>query len=292
MDRLPAPRYVIITPARDEGEYIEKTIHSVLSQTIKPVRWIVVNDGSNDDTGKIIDEYVRGYSWIKAVHRKNRGFRKAGGGVIEAFYDGYNLIDFKDWEFIIKLDGDLSFDADYFQKCFGYFEENPKLGIGGGAIYNKVNGGLELEKTPVFHVRGATKIYRRECWEAIRGLIEAPGWDTVDEVKANMLGWQTQTFPDIKVVQLKPTGEADGTWRDLTKHGRANYIAGYHPLFMAVKCLKRLGQKPYLMGSVALLYGFISGYTEKIPQIEDRALIEYLRKQQLRRLVFKPTIWK
>src|SRR5271170_928945 len=107
-------RYVIITPVRDEEKYIEVTIESVVRQTTRPVEWMIVDDGSVDLTGEIIDRYAAQYSWIRVVHRANRGFRKSGGGVMEAFYDGFNALQCKDWEFIVKLDGDLSFAAEYF----------------------------------------------------------------------------------------------------------------------------------------------------------------------------------
>ena len=285
-------RYIIISPVRDEEEYIEKTIQSVINQTIKPIEWVIVNDGSTDNTGEIIDKYAEQYPWIHTIHRENRGFRKPAGGVIEAFYDGYNSLKSKDWHFIVKLDGDLSFENNYFESCFEEFKKNLKLGIGGGMIYHNISGHLKLETHPIFHVRGATKIYKKECWNAIGGLIKAPGWDTLDEVKANMLGWQTQSFQKLKAIHYRYTGSADGTWRNVVKYGMANYISGYHPLFMLLKCFKRIMQKPYVLGSVGLFYGFISGYIKRIPQVDDRELIKYLRDQQLRRLLFKSSIWK
>jgi len=139
---------------------------------------------------------------------------KAGGGVMEAFYDGYDALTCDDWDFIVKLDGDLSFEDDYFQKCFDHFRNNDKLGIGGGMIYHVINGSMQLEENPLFHVRGATKIYKRKCWYEIDGLIKAPGWDTLDEVKANMLGWDTQSFSDLKIIHHRYTGDADGQWRN------------------------------------------------------------------------------
>lgn len=285
-------KYIIVTPVRDEQEYIEKTINSVISQTLQPLQWIIVNDGSTDDTGIIIDNYAKAYPWIKAVHRSNRGARVAGAGVIEAFYDGYEAIDESGWEFIVKLDGDLSFEPSYFKVCFEEFHKDLQLGVGGGVIYHEINGNLELEKNPLFHVRGATKIYKRACWEAIGGLIKAPGWDTIDEVKANMLGWKTRSFNHLKVIHHRFTGAADGTWRNAVKNGKANYISGYHPLFMFAKCMKRIFEKPYLIGALGLFYGFMSGYLNKIPQINDKKLIAYLRKQQLRRLMYLESIWK
>lgn len=286
-------RYVVITPARNEEAHIEKTILSMISQTVKPLEWIIVNDGSSDGTGSLIDQYTAEYSWIRTVHRKDRGFRKPGGGVMEAFYDGYHLLESTEWDYIVKLDGDLSFEADYFERCFEYFRNNPLLGIGGGVGYIIVGSGLEWEPHPLFHVRGITKIYKKECWDAIGELIRAPGWDTLDEVKANMLGWETRSIPDLHLIHHRPTGSADGTWRGWVKNGVANYVAGYHPLFILAKCIKRCFQKPaYVTGASGLFYGFVSGYIKKVPQVEDRDLIHYLRKQQLRRLSFRKSIWK
>jgi biofilm PGA synthesis N-glycosyltransferase PgaC len=284
--------YVVITPARDEGLYIEKTILSMLAQTILPHEWIIINDGSTDNTGAIADMYAKRHSWIKVLHRKNRGFRKSGGGVVEAFNAGYSTIATGGWNFLVKFDADLSFGPDYFEQCFKYFFEEPTLGIGGGDVYHNINGSLELEKNPRFHVRGATKIYRKACWDDLGGLIQAPGWDTLDEVKANMLGWTTHSFTDLKLIHHKYTGSADGTWGGWIKNGRANYISGYHPLFMAVKCIKRAFKKPYLISALGLFSGFITGYLKGVQQVPDPALVKYLRNQQMKRLLLKKSIWK
>jgi glycosyltransferase involved in cell wall biosynthesis len=285
-------KYVVITPVRDEERYIEKTILSMAAQTVRPLEWIIVDDGSTDATGAIADRYAQQHSWIKVLHRANRGFRKAGGGVVEAFYEGLRLISRSDWDFLVKFDGDLSFDPRYFEKCFKYFAEEPSLGIGGGDVYHDIDGTLVLERNPQFHIRGATKIYRKPCWEAIGGLIQAPGWDTLDEVKANMLGWKTRCFPDLKLVHHKFTGSADGTWGNWVKNGRGSYISGYHPAFMVVKCLKRALERPLFIGGLGLFYGFVSSYFKGVPQVNDRALISYLRRQQVNRLLMRESIWK
>lgn len=284
--------YVVITPVRDEGAHIEKTIQSMIAQTMLPAEWIIVDDGSTDNTAQIIDRYAGECAWIKAIHRENRGFRKAGGGVVEAFNEGYRALTTPDWDFLVKFDGDLSFAPDYFEQCFRYFDAEPTLGIGGGEVYHDIAGSLILEKNPRFHVRGATKIYRKACWDALGGLIQAPGWDTLDEVKANMQGWKTYSFRDLKLIHHKHTGSADGTWRNWVKNGRANYVSGYHPLFMALKCIKRIFERPYLVSALGLLYGFITGYLKGIQQVPDQALIRYIRKQQMDRLLLKNSIWK
>lgn len=285
-------KYVIVSPVRDEEQYIEQTIRSVIGQTIQPAEWVIVDDGSRDRTGRIIDDCAAEYPWIKAVHRTDRGLRVPGTGVMEAFYDGYQSLGSVDWEFIVKLDGDVGLEPDYFERCFEHFNQDPKLGICGGMMYCLENGKFRLESNPVFHVRGPIKLYRRTCWEAIGGLIKAPGWDTVDEVQANRLGWRTRSVSDLKVIHLRPTGAAQGTWRDGVKMGRAAYISGYHPVFMMAKCMKRLFQKPYVVAAIAHGYGFVTGYFKRIPRVKDQALIRYLRDQQIRRLFFLESIWK
>ena len=355
--------YVIITPVRNEGAHFQQTIDSVVSQTIRPAAWVVVDDGSTDNTPQLIAAAAQKHPWLIPVYRQDRGFRKQGGGVIEAFYDGYarlgssssassvvnsagsiadrnprianpsgphtTLVPKTDepavspienrkskienpsavlslqhsttpplqystpWNFLVKLDGDLSFAPNYFEDCFKHFAADPKLGIGGGRVYCQVNGAMVEDSPgdPAFHVRGATKIYRRECWDQIGGLIQAPGWDTLDEIKANMLGWKTYSFHDLRLLQLKPTGAVDGSWRNWVKNGRANYITGYHPLFMLFKCFKRTFEPPYGVAALGLFGGFFGSYLKRAPRVDDRALIKYLRAQQMRRLAFRSSLW-
>jgi glycosyltransferase involved in cell wall biosynthesis len=285
-------RYVVVTPVRDEESYLPLTIESMARQTILPQQWVIVNDGSKDRTGSIIDEAARQHSWIRAVHRKDRGFRKWGGGIIEAFYDGYNVLDSIEWEYMSKLDGDLSFEPDYFQKTFAKFRDDPTVGIGGGVLYHYDGGKKVLEKHPTFHVRGGVKIYRRACWEAIGGLWVGPGSDTVDEVKANMLGWTTKSFFDIHMIHHRFTGASWGRWGGLVKDGKIDYVTGYHPLFLIAKSIVRLVQPPYFVGSFALVYGYVSAHLQHMQRVDDLDLIRYLRQQQLARLFGGDTIWK
>jgi poly-beta-1,6-N-acetyl-D-glucosamine synthase len=285
-------RFVIITPVRDEEKYIEATIESVRRQTIVPAEWVIVDDGSTDRTGEILDQVAAQSPWLRVIHRTNRGFRRSGGGVMEAFYDGYNTLQCNDWDFIVKLDGDLSFSPEYFEKCFEYFHRDSNLGIGGGEIHHNIVGKLKLEATPRFHVRGATKIYRRTCWEAIGGLWPATGWDTIDEVKANMLGWKTYTFSDLHLLHHRLTGSEEGLLRDQVKHGVACYVSGYHPLYIAASCLPRFTRKPYVIGSLAMMYGFLKAHFTRPPRLQDRSYFAYIRGQQLRRLFGMQTIWR
>jgi biofilm PGA synthesis N-glycosyltransferase PgaC len=259
-------KYVVVTPVRDEEAYLRLTIESMIAQTIRPREWIIVDDGSKDGTLRIIEEYSRQHPWIRGVRRNDRGFRKPGGGIIEAFYAGFSELGCNDWDFMAKLDGDL----------FHLLE----------------NGERELEWVPQFHVRGGAKIYRRACWDAIGGLWVGLGSDTVDEVKANMLGWSSMSFPDLLVHHHRFTGANYGRWGGVVKNGKANYVCGYHPVFMAAKCVTRLKRKPYVVGALGLFYGFVSGYFERIPRVNDPDLIKYLRRQQINLLLCRETIWK
>lgn len=288
-----APLYLVITPVRNEEQHLRQTIASFVGQTLRPAQWIIVDDGSSDGTGALIDAAAAQHAWIRAVHRRDRGFRQPGTGVIEAFYDGFALVGDQPWDFLVKFDADLAFASDYFARCLEEFARDPRLGIGGGLVCKLQAGALvrEVADDPAFHVRGATKIYRRACWDQIGGLLPAPGWDSIDELKANLLGWRTGTFARWHVHQLKDTGSADGLWRNWKKNGRANYITGYHPLFMGAKCLKRAFRRPYGLAALALAYGYLSGLFGSTRRVADPALIRYVRQQQRNRLLGRPSIW-
>jgi poly-beta-1,6-N-acetyl-D-glucosamine synthase len=290
---MTAERYIVISPVRNEQDYLEGTIQSLVSQTIQPALWIIVDDGSTDATGRMADEAAQQHGWIRVVHRKDRGVRRAGSGVMEAFNDGYKLIGEPAWDYLVKLDGDVTLEADYFEKCFAAFQADPRLGIAGGLVCNLINGELRAESKgdPIFHVRGATKIYRHSCWQAIGGLLPVTGWDTLDELKANMLGWSTRTLSDVKFIHHRPAGGAYGTWPNWVKNGYANYVTGYHPLFMLFKCVKRLFEKPYGIAALGLWTGFCSGYLKRLPQIDDVQLIQFLRREQMKRLLRKSSLW-
>jgi poly-beta-1,6-N-acetyl-D-glucosamine synthase len=282
---------VIITPVRDEEEFIGRTIESVVCQKTLPTEWMIVDDGSTDRTASIAESYSSRYPWIRVIRRENRGFRQSGAGVVEAFNYGFNRIECKDWDYLVKLDGDLTFADDYFSRLLAEFDAQANLGIAGGSLFHLVEGELKIEHCPRFHVRGATKVYRRACWEQIDGLLCAPGWDIVDESKASMLGWRTASFDENPAIHHRFTGTAESKWRDQVKNGKAYYVAGYHPLFLFVKCIYRLGFKPYVFGSLGIAAGFVSGYFSQLPRA-SKPLIHFVRHQQLMRLCGGATIWK
>ena len=290
---MTTPSYIVITPARNEAATLQFTIDSMAAQTLRPHRWVIVNDGSTDTTGGLIDAAAREHPWIVPVHRLDRGFRQQGGGVVETFLDGLKAVEGETWCYLVKFDADLSFDPDYFERCLAKFAEDPNLGIGGGMIVHELGGTFVCESPadPAFHVRGATKIYSQRCWQAIGGLVQAPGWDTIDELKANMLGFVTRTFTDVPLRHHRETGSVDGAWRDSVKNGHGSYITGYHPLFMFAKCVKRLNQRPYGVRALGLGWGFCRGYLRRERQLVDKNLRRYIRRQQLNKLLLRPGLW-
>jgi glycosyltransferase involved in cell wall biosynthesis len=284
--------YVVISPVRNEDAHLDEVIEAIAAQTVRPTAWVLVDDGSTDSTPVILKRAAMRYPWISIVSRPDRGSRAPGSGVIEAFYDGYATVSQTNWEYLVKFDGDMVAPSDYMQKCFEQFGADPSLGIGGGTVTHLEHGEAKVEPHPQFHVRGATKIYRRACWQAIGGLIRSPGWDTLDELYAHFTGWTTRTFPSVCIYHRRPTGAADGTWRNSVKNGLANYVVGYHPIFMAVKCLKRAWEHPLSVEAVGLGYGFARGYVRRIPRVSNSALVAYVRREQLRRLTFRSSMWQ
>lgn len=296
------PRFVVVSPVRDEAQYLERTIGSMVRQSIRPVQWILVNDGSTDGTAEIINRWAQKEPWIVAVHRDNqarqteiatpsRGMRARQAKEIEAFYAGFAKISDPDWDFLVKLDGDLGFESDFFQKCLTEFATDPRLGISGGTICHEIDGALQVEPVPHFHVRGATKIYRRACWDDIGGVVRGAGWDTLDEVKANMLGWSTRSSPN-NVMHYRFTGAANGNWQNAVKNGIWSHICGYHPLYMLLRCGNAIFHKPYLIGAAGLMYGFVLGKVQGVPMADDAKTVRFLRQQQLRRMCFRTSVWK
>ncbi|MBD3220848.1 glycosyltransferase [bacterium] len=287
------PTYVVISPVRNEAAHLGELAECMARQTVRAARWIVVDDGSNDGTAEVLAGLAREHDWLEVVVRADRGFRKSGTGVMEAFAEGLARLTDVGWDYLVKLDGDVSFAEDYFARCFAHFDGDPELGIAGGSVCVRRNGQLVPEYTtdPPFHVRGATKIYRRACWEAIGGLIGTTGWDTWDEVKANRLGWRTRTLQEIPIAHHRHTGGADGDLRNLFKNGRANHICGYHPLFMLAKMVRRLKNRPLVIGGITLWLGYATGAWRRIPRVDDPETISYLRDQQIRRLAGRSSLW-
>jgi biofilm PGA synthesis N-glycosyltransferase PgaC len=279
-------KYVIITPVHNEESYIRFTLDSVVAQTVKPEQWIIVDDGSADNTANIIQEYAKRNAWIKQVTLPVEGSREVGARVVRIFYEGYRLIE-ADYNFIVKLDGDLSFDPDYFERLLGKFAEDPRLGIAGGVLYIPVGNQWRLEKVPADHVRGATKVYRKACFDEIGGLPLVNGWDGIDEWRAQMRQWKTRSFNEMIVHHLRPTGASSGKWGGSIKAGEYAYFMGYPWLVILARSLYRnlSGHPPFVMGT-ALFWGYMKSWLAHKPQFDDAEVIAFMRRKQMRRIVF------
>lgn len=280
-------KYVIVSPVRNEEEYIEKTILSVINQTIPPSEYIIVNDGSTDATRAIAEQYEKKHDWIKIIDRPPKE-HSPGGGVVDAFYEGFNTIKVLDWEYVVKLDGDLEFNKDYFQSLIQYFEQNPKLGMASGTTYLIKKGKLVMDVIPEDHVRGPAKMYKRACWEDIGGLPSVLGWDTLDELKAQVLGWETRSYKDLVLIHFKPVGykQKKIIKRELKAGERQHYL-GYLPAFAVIRAFYRMFQRPFFIAGLLNLFGFLGASIGNVSQIEDKEIISHLRHKQKQRLLLK-----
>jgi glycosyltransferase involved in cell wall biosynthesis len=272
-------KLVVISPVRDEERYIEATISSMMSQTIKPEKWIIVNDGSTDRTGHIIEEYGRRHDWIRIIHKEDKGFRNPGGGVIEAFNHGYRQVKSLDHQYVAKLDCDISFHSDYFERLIQEFAKNKKLGIASGIYLEHLNGKWRPISMPSYHAAGASKILRKECFDQIGGFIAMRGWDTVDEIKAQFAGWETCHFKNLKFLHHKIEGTGIGPLKTSNMHGDIYYLTGGSLTFFILKCIHRMltGRPPVLAG-VSMLIGYLSSLASRKPKLLTVQEEKYYKK--------------
>jgi len=278
--------YIIISPIRNEEQYIEKTISSVIHQTIKPSEWIIVNDGSTDRTVEIISTYTNKYNWIKLINKKDRGYYELGAGVVVSFYTGLKEVKC-DYEFVVKLDGDLSFENDYFEFIFQKFQEIPRLGMASGQSYVPEKRGLYWEDTPEDHVKGLLSTYKREVFEDIGGFIKSLGWDTVDEITARMKGWVTRSFKEKKIIHYRRLGSKMGVLKGNIRHGSIGYIIGGDPLYVILRCIYRTFEKPYLIASIAYFWGYFKAMLTKQKKVVSKEIEKFYRREQRHKLMNK-----
>ena len=286
-------KYVIVTPVRNEEVFLPKTINSVLDQSIPPERWYIINDRSTDSTPEIIRDLEEKYDWVTGVdnteNTEELGRRIGGQAVIHL---GLDKIYPDSYDFIVRMDSDVTFAPSFFANIFAEFDKNPQLGIASGVCYVKEGEDLVEEKHPRFHTRGPLKIYKSECFQDIGGLDPEEGWDTIDEIKAHLNGWKTWSFPDRQVIHLRKTQTSSGVLRGLKNIGKVSYYTGYHPVYAILRSLRRMLRKPFFIGGFYMLAGYLEGYIKRLPRLKDPAFIDYLRTQQMNRLKGKETIWK
>jgi glycosyltransferase involved in cell wall biosynthesis len=230
----------------------------VIGQTLKPVLWVIVDDGSRDNTPAIIQRYLSSNPFIRLVRNPNAGIRQPGSAVIRAFNYGCESIGASDYDFIVKLDCDLSFEPNYFEILLGRFMEDHRLGVASGVYLEMGEDDAWKEVVmPSYHAAGASKVLRKKCFEEIGGFIVAAGWDTVDEIRAMTLGWKTGHFIDLQMKHHKPEGSGIGAIRTSVMHGEISYLTGGGKLFFLLKVLHRMMSKPYVIGAMALSWGYM-----------------------------------
>jgi len=282
-------RYIVITPARDEERFLPFLIESMTRQTMVPERWIIIDDGSADATAALVDAVAHDHPWIQPQHLSRERTRKRGGASIVMRHLPRPV--WQDVDFILRLDADISFGPSFVESLIAEFEHEPRLGIAGARLLERRGRELRSDRLPTFHTRGATKMYSRACFEAIGGLESGPGWDTIDETRAMMHNFKTRSFPHITAIHHRPLGAADGSWRVLSAGGRAAYHAGYSPLFLAARAARRALSAPFVLSGVLLLYGYVAAYLHGERRTAEPELVRFVRRQQLRRLCLRESLW-
>jgi biofilm PGA synthesis N-glycosyltransferase PgaC len=277
--------YLIISPCRNEADYMKQTLDSVVAQSIQPKQWVIVDDGSTDETPVILADYASRYPFIKIVTRTDRGHRSVGPGVIEAFYAGYDSVDLNEFDFICKLDLDLIMPFRYFEILIQRMNENPRLGNCSGKPYfiDKNSGKLVSEGCGDENAIGASKFYRRECFEQIGGFVRQVMWDGIDGHRCRQLGWIAVSWdePDLRFTHLRPMGSSQqNIFTGRMRHGFGQYFMGTGMIYMLASAVYRMAHPPYVTGGLAMFWGYLNSLIKGLPRFEDEELVKFVRKYQ------------
>jgi poly-beta-1,6-N-acetyl-D-glucosamine synthase len=279
-------RIAIVSPVRDEEATLERTIACMERQTLKPAQWIVVDDGSTDRTPELLRAAAERNPWIKVVKRADRGFRKVGGGVIDAFWEGHGAIDV-DYDFISKMDVDLEFSERYLETIMKHFDADPKLAAASGKVYRPEGNGFVEEFMIDEMVAGQFKLYRRGAFDAIGGFVREVMWDGIDFHQARLHGFRTASLhdPDLRIIHLRLMGSSDkSVYRGRLRWGRGQWFMGSSfPYVLASGCF-RAREKPYLIGGALIVAGYIQAALEGAPTFEHPGFRDGLRRWQHERL--------
>ncbi len=284
----PQARYVLISPCRNESAYMRETLDTVIGQTVKPTRWIIVDDGSTDATPSILAEYAARHEWIHIVTRADRGHRAVGPGVIDAFYAGYALIDPRDYEFLCKLDLDLRLPSRYFEGLIERMRRDPRIATCSGKAYVERGDRLVPEGHGDEMSIGATKFYRTACFEAVGGFVREVMWDGIDCHKCRMRGWIACSWddPELRFVHLRPMGSSQqGLLVGRMRHGYGQYFMGTGALYMLASAAFRATDPPVLVGSAAMFWGWLKSALQRKPRYADPDFRRFLRRYHRRALL-------
>jgi len=281
------PRYVLITPARNEEAFIEKTIESVVHQTYRPVKWVIINDGSTDGMASRIEPYVAKYDWIELVNlpvRRERNF----AAKVNAFNKGQEQVKGLDYAIIGNLDSDVSLDPDHFEFLMNRFREDPQLGVAGTVFreeggYNSGTDSLEGQ----FYVSGQCQMFRRECFKEIGGYFanKAGGIDWIAVTTARMMGWKTRSFREKSFFHQRHLGTAErSAFAASFSYGEKDYYLGGHPLWELFRVVFRMTKRPYLVEGVALGLGYGWAALRRLKRPISKELVAFHRREQMRKL--------
>ena len=294
---MTARRYCIITPCRNEAEYARRTLESVTSQSELPASWVIVDDGSTDATPQILADYAARFPFIRVVRRSDRGDRKLGGGVIEAFYAGFETISPASFDYVCKLDLDLDLPPRYFEILMDRMEAEPRLGTCSGKPYFVASGrpltrvpfplapgpGLVSEKIGDENSVGASKFYRIDCFLQIGGFVRELMWDGIDGHRCRQLGWIAASWdePDLRFVHLRPMGTSHKSWwSGRVRHGFGQYFMGTTPVYMMAAAAYRMSRPPLIVGGLGMLYGYFGSMLRRRPRHGDAQFRRFLRNYQ------------
>jgi biofilm PGA synthesis N-glycosyltransferase PgaC len=284
----PSRRYVLISPCRDEAAYMRRTLDSVIAQSLRPARWVIVDDGSTDATPAILAEYAAAHPWIEVARKPDRGARAVGPGVIEAFYFGLERVRMEDYAYLCKLDLDLDLPEGYFAGLIERMEANPRIGTCSGKPYMRQGGRLVSEKCGDEMSVGMTKFYRTECFAQIGGFVREVMWDAIDCHKARQLGWIAVSWddPELRFEHLRPMGSSQKSIHvGRRRHGFGQYYMGSDPLYFAATAAFRMAHPPYVTGGLSMLAGYLGAWWRGDPQHADAGLRAFVRAYQRRALV-------
>lgn len=281
-------RYVLISPCRNEADFMRQTLDSVVAQTLLPALWVIVDDGSTDETPRILAEYCHRHDWIRVVTRADRGHRAVGPGVIDAFYAGYKTIAPEEFDYLCKLDLDLRLPPRYFEGLIERMEADPLIATCSGKAYIESNGGLVSERHGDETSIGASKFYRMTCFREIGGFVREVMWDGIDCHRCRMMGWKAQSWddPELRFVHLRPMGSSQaGIYTGRMRHGYGQYFMGTGLAWMLATAVYRIPEKPYVLGGLAILWGWLKSALQGKPRYADPEFRVFLRRYQWRALL-------
>jgi poly-beta-1,6-N-acetyl-D-glucosamine synthase len=279
------PRFVLVTPARNEEKYIGLVLESMVKQTHRPERWVIVSDGSTDRTDEIVSRYQRDYDWIRLVRMPEQRDRSFAAKV-QCINAGLKELNDLDFDVVGNLDADISFEPDYFEFLMGKFAENPQLGVAGTPF---VEGGRHYDYrfTNVEHVSGACQLFRRECFKSIGGYvpIKGGGIDWTAVTTARMKGWKTRTFTEKTCLHHRQMGTGSATQlRALYRHGQKDYYLGGHPMWQLFRSAYQMTRSPQVIGGCCLLAGYVMGMARGMKRPISDELVRFNQAEQMARL--------